>query len=175
MPVNKHCLIWNINMDKLSFKAVTKTFPETKRGILSIISTIYNSLEIPTLATFLKSNKIIQEIQKDKNDWDETIPHQLLAQWNTWKQNINSITKISLNTQLGFHKENNNNVELYVFSDASTIAYGAVAYLKCISIDKNKPVCSFVMSKSTLAPMYQCNAASSRLRRTSQISNFRSA
>ena len=33
-------LIWNINTDKLSFKPVTKVFLKTKRGILSMISTI---------------------------------------------------------------------------------------------------------------------------------------
>ena len=61
--------------------------------------------------------------------------------------------KISLNWWFGFYKENDDGIELHVFCDASTIAYGAVAYLKCISIDKCKPVCSFVMSKSRLAPM----------------------
>ena len=29
-------LIWNINTDKLRFKPVTKIFPKTKRGILSM-------------------------------------------------------------------------------------------------------------------------------------------
>ena len=62
-------------------------------------------------------------------------------------------TKILLNEWLAFHKESNNDVELHVFCDASTIAYGAVAYLKCISIDKNKPVWSFVMSNFRLASM----------------------
>ena len=41
-----------------------------------------------------------------------------------------------LNRWFGFHKENNNGIELHVFCDASAITYGAVAYLKCISIDK---------------------------------------
>ena len=42
-------------------------------------------------------------------------------------------------------------VELDVLSYASTVAYGGVTYLKCISIDENKVVCSFVMSISQLA------------------------
>ena len=42
--------IWNINTDKLSFKPVTKNFSEMKRGILRMISTIYNPLEILTPA-----------------------------------------------------------------------------------------------------------------------------
>ena len=40
------CLIWNINTDKLSAKPVTKNFIETKQGILSVISTIYDSVKI---------------------------------------------------------------------------------------------------------------------------------
>ena len=39
-------LIWNINTDELSIKPVTKIFPETKRGILSIISTVCHPLGI---------------------------------------------------------------------------------------------------------------------------------
>ena len=81
-----------------------------------------------------------------KSDWDDSIPHQLLAQWNVWKQDLENITKILLNRWFGFLKENNNDVDLHVFCDTSTIVYGAVA--KHISIGKSKPVCSFVMSKS---------------------------
>ena len=90
---------------------------------------------------------------KDKIDREETIPHQLLSQWNAWKQDLERITKILLNRRFGFYKENDNEVELHVFCGAPTIVYGAVAYLKWISIDKDKPVCSFVMSKSWLGAM----------------------
>ena len=72
-------LIWNINIDKLLFKPVTKIFPKTKRGILSMISTIYYPLGILTPA-LLKPKKVIQDLRKNKIDWDETILHQLLAQ-----------------------------------------------------------------------------------------------
>ena len=53
-------LIWNINTDKLSFKPVTKIFPGTKRGILSMISTIYSPLGnlTPVLLKLQKSFKI---------------------------------------------------------------------------------------------------------------------
>ena len=120
-------LIWNNNTDKLSFKPITKNFPETKRGILSMISTIYDPLAIPTPA-LLKPKKIIQYLWKNKIDWDETIPHQLLPHWNEWKQDLQNITKISLNRWFGFHKENDNDVELHVICDVSTIAYGAAAF-----------------------------------------------
>ena len=87
-----------------------------KRGIVSMISTIYNPSWIYTPA-LLKPKKIIQGLWKDKTDMDDTIPHQLPAQWNTWKQDLENITKM-LNNEFGFHKENNNDVELHVFCDA---------------------------------------------------------
>ena len=61
-----------------------------------MISPIYNPSGILTPA-LLKPKKIIQDLWKDKIDWDKTIPHQLLAQWNAWKQDLENITKISLN------------------------------------------------------------------------------
>ena len=64
-------LICSVNKDKLSFKPVTKHFTETRRGILSMISTIYDPLGILTPALL----KIIQDLWKDKIDWDETILH----------------------------------------------------------------------------------------------------
>ena len=72
-------LIWHINIDKLLFKPINKIFPKTKRGVLSMISTIYYPLGILTLA-LLKPKKVIQDFRKNKIDWDETTLHQLLAQ-----------------------------------------------------------------------------------------------
>ena len=43
-------LTWSINADKLSFKPATKIFPEAKRDILRMISTIYDSSGILTPA-----------------------------------------------------------------------------------------------------------------------------
>ena len=72
-------LIWNINTDELLFKPVTKIFSETKRGTFSMISTIYYPLGI-LAAALLKPKKNIQDLWTKKKDWDETIPHQFLAQ-----------------------------------------------------------------------------------------------
>ena len=69
-----------------------------------MISTIYDPLGILTPA-LLKPKKIIQHLWKNKIDWCQTIPHQLLAQWNAWKQDLENITKILLNRWFGFHKE----------------------------------------------------------------------
>ena len=153
-------LVWNINTDKLSFKPETKIFPGIKQGILSMISTINDPLGILTTA-LLKPKKIIQHLWKKKIDWDKAIPHQLLTESNAWKYDLENITKISLNRWFGFHKENGNDIELHVFCDTST---SFVAYLKCIGIDKNKPVFSFVMSKSRLAPMKEATLTEPRLK-----------
>ena len=44
------------------------------------------------------------------------------------------------------------NVQIHHFSDASEVGYGAVSYLRFVDAD-SKVHCSFVMSKSRLAPL----------------------
>ena len=154
-------LIWDVNRDQFTFKPVTKTFPNTKRGMLSMISSIYDPLGI-LVPSLIKPKKLMQDLWKEKIEWDETIPPEQLKQWESWKNNLKNITSITLNRWFGFNSLTNNNIELNIFCDASTIAYGAVAYLKSID-DNSKPTSSFVIAKSRLAPMKEKSLTIPRL------------
>ena len=52
--------------------AVNKTLPTSKRGILSFISSIFDPLGMSASAT-LESTLLIQELWKQKLDWDEEL------------------------------------------------------------------------------------------------------
>ena len=52
-----------------------------------------------------------------------------------------------------FHPSLTNEIELHIYGDASQIAYGAVAYLRCLEENANQYSVSFVLSKSRLTPM----------------------
>ena len=64
---------WNIEEDKLEFKVKLKEKPMTRRGMLSIISSIYDPLGLlnPYL---LKGKKMLQNLWYDSLGWDEEIP-----------------------------------------------------------------------------------------------------
>ena len=69
-------MIWNINQDTLTFEPVTREYPNTKRGILSLISLVFDPLGILT-PSLLEPKLIIQELQKLKIDWDSKIPFEI--------------------------------------------------------------------------------------------------
>ena len=66
---------------------------------------------------------------------------------------MNSISIISVPRWFGFHPSLTNKIELHIYCDASEIAYGAVAYLRCLEENANQYSVSFVLSKSRLTPM----------------------
>ena len=74
LPVDRALDIqWNIEEDKLEFKVKLKEKPMTRRGMLSIISSIYDPLRLlnPYL---LKGKKMLQNLWYDSLGWDEEIP-----------------------------------------------------------------------------------------------------
>ena len=54
-------MIWNINQDKLTFKSVAKDYPNTKRGILSFVSSVFDPLGVLT-PSLSEPKPIIQEL-----------------------------------------------------------------------------------------------------------------
>ena len=144
-------LICNIENDAFTFKPVIKDLPDTKRGILSIVSSVFHPLGI--LNPRLIEAKYYTAVMGEKVDWDKPILTYLNKRWNLWKQEINSISTISVPRWFGFHPSLTSEIELHIYCDASQIAYGAVAYLRCLEENANQYSVSFVLSKSRLTPM----------------------
>ena len=76
------------------------------------------------------------------------LPSDLTKRWQKWLDNLPDIQNITLDRWYG---STNTDTELHVFADASKIAYGVACYIR-FKI-KNRPKCSFIMSKSKLAPV----------------------
>ena len=94
---------------------------------------------------------IIQELWKRKLDWDEELPPDLKHRWNDWKATLHELTSIEIPRWYGFNFPEESALELHVFADTSSCAYGAVAYLRFQSNSELK--CSFVIGKSRTAPI----------------------
>ena len=73
------------------------------------------------------------------------------------------ISDINIPRWLGFEKQLSDRIELNIFCDASSEAYGAVAYVNYFSECPKKHISSFLLSKSRLAPIKEKSLTIPRL------------
>lgn len=143
---------WHVTLDTFSFNIATKDKPTTRRGILSVISLIYNLLSF--VAPFYLSAKILlQTLCKKQLGWDDLIPEDDLICWKSWLEELPGLEQFSIDRC--FKPPNFGDIiscQLHHFSDASQVAYGAVSYLRLVNA-QHKVHCSFVMGKSQLSPL----------------------
>ena len=69
-------ILWNPEADTFYIKYKLKSVLATKRGILSLISSIFDPLGFITPA-LIQPKSIIQQLWKRKIDWDELLPSDL--------------------------------------------------------------------------------------------------
>ena len=71
---------WNMETDMFTFKMVPKDKPYTRRGILSVTSSIFNPLGF-VAPVALPAKKLIQDLCKQGLSWDEQIGVEEAARW----------------------------------------------------------------------------------------------
>ena len=140
---------WRVHEDHLSFQVQRMDQPLTKRGILSMLSSVYDPLGLAS-PFVLKARRIVQTLCRTKIGWDEPIPEMEREQWNQWVSGLQGMDKICVPRCLqpipSVHRE------LHHFADASEVAYGVVSYLRAVTTD-GRINCTIVMAKSRLAPI----------------------
>lgn len=145
-------LYWNVENDKLSFKLKPEEETETswtKRKILSKISKLYDPIGFlgPVI---IRGKIIIQELWRDKLDWDEELSIPIQEKWQTYNKELEMVRDISIKRWIGSTK--NSSVQLHGFCDASESGYGAVIYTR-IQIARKGYMTSLLTSKSRVAPL----------------------
>ena len=88
-------VLWDMENDLLKVKAIQKEIPMTKRGLLSLVSSIFDPLGIITPA-IIEPKHIIQLSWQRKIDWDDPLPLDLEIGWKNWLINLRKINHVSL-------------------------------------------------------------------------------
>ena len=142
---------WSMETDMFIFKLLPKDKPYTRRGILSVTSSIYDPLGIVS-PVVLSAKKLIQDLCKQGLSWDEEIKEEAAIRWKRWLSELPKLSQISLARCLKPPDFGVADVtELHHFADASQIAYGAVSYARFVNEERNAVHCSFIVGKSRLA------------------------
>lgn len=137
----------DVEEDCFTFDARAGKKPTTKRGILSMTSSVYDPLGFAS-PFVLKAKAIFQESCRRKLDWDERIPTDLAEQWCRWQDDLPLLSKLTIPRCLKSSAAGSSPViQLHHFSDASELAYGAVSYIRMNNESR------LVMSKARLAPI----------------------
>ena len=86
---------WNIESDCFRYKITMQEKPLTKRGLLSVVSSVYDRLGFVCPFTII-AKKILQELTREKRGWDEALPDDVLRQWLSWKQDLQIMEKMKV-------------------------------------------------------------------------------
>ncbi len=144
-------LEWNAANDVFKFSINVKDRPPTRRGILSIISSIFDPLGF--VAPFILPAKRILQISCQNICWDEDISDEHLIRWRKWISEAVKLEQIKVErcikkADLGLHVIH----EIHHFSDASEVGYGTVSSLGAKN-EQETVDCTFLFAKSRLAPL----------------------
>ena len=100
----------------------------------------------------LRGKQTLQQMCKDKLDWDSPLPEYLHPQWEKRRREIVQLKKLEI--QRCFKPDNFGPVkavEVHYFSDASVEGYGQCCYLRLIN-ELNQAHCSFIVGKARVTP-----------------------
>ena len=143
---------WNVKDDTFEFDTINNLKPATRRGILSMVSTMFDPLGI--VSPFLLPAKLLlQELCRQKVGWDEKIQDTLEQQWKCWLDTLDGISKLSIERCfIPAALERPCKAELHHFSDASEQGYGVVSYVR-VTDARGVISCNIAMGKSRVTPL----------------------
>ncbi|KAK0134388.1 hypothetical protein N1851_030045 [Merluccius polli] len=126
-------LQWCVDSDNFQFNISLSQKPHTRRGILSVISSIFDPLGF-LAPLILPAKQLLQELCQRGFGWDEPLPQPVSEKWMEWTSSLERIKGFNVPRCL---KPKDYGVasraELHHFSDASESGYGAVSYIRQVN------------------------------------------
>lgn len=147
-------MLWNTDDDSFGFKIELKEKPPTRRGILSVVSSLFDPLGLVS-PVVLPAKQLLQTLCQIGLGWDEPIPPELMRKWQMWKIDLPGLSAFRMPRCLkpeGF--ETLKSIQIHHFSDASEKGYGTVSYLRMVN-QRDDVECTLLMSKARVAPLKQ--------------------
>ena len=93
-------ILWNVKTDELGIKFSDKTFLNTKCGLLSLVCFIFDPLRIVS-PCLIEPKLIMQELWKQKVDWDEQLPSDSKYEFQEWLSQLRFIPHIFISRYHG--------------------------------------------------------------------------
>ncbi|XP_067273612.1 uncharacterized protein [Pseudorasbora parva] len=144
-------LLWNLDTDCFNFHVQKDKRPYTRRGLLSVINSLYDPLGFVAPIT-VQGKVLLRELTENATDWDAPLPVHKQEVWEEWRDSLQELQHVPVPRSYGPTSVSGAKFkELCVFSDASEKVIAAVAYLKTVDSDGNCHM-GFITGKARLAP-----------------------
>ena len=148
-------LSWDINADEFIFKIAVDTKPFTRRGVLSIINSLFDPIGFTGPVT-LQGKLLLREMMStsENTGWDEPLDDSFRLRWIAWVESLCYLEDLRIPRMIcRLSVEHSSRVEVHIFADASKDAIASVAYLKVFSDDDTSDV-GFLLGKAKVAPSH---------------------
>ena len=149
---------WDLKSDTLSFKTSDELKPFTRRGVLSVVYSLFDPLGIAA-PVVIKGKMLLRQMtlhlrNNHPGEWDQPLPNEAYLPWTEWCSSLSALQEVAVpRCYTTINLSEVVLVELHVFCDASELAIAAMSYLK--SVDNAGTVTvSFVFGKAKLAPTH---------------------
>lgn len=143
-------LLWEVARDAFTFSVSNDVKLFTRRGVLSMVNSVFDPLGF-LAPVVIQGRAFLRELNSEASEWDTPLPEDKLGRWEAWRNSLQELKHFHISRMYtGISLTKAEQMELCVFCDASTMAIGAVAYLK--TIQEGIVDIGFVMGKSKLAP-----------------------
>ncbi|CAL1293989.1 unnamed protein product [Larinioides sclopetarius] len=120
----------------------------SKRKLLSIVNSIYDPIGFTSPATLLPK-LLLQEAWRNKLDWDEELPLDMLLRYQRWAKHLDLIEKCRIPRRILYGSCEK--ATLHIFTDASAHGYACCAFLRCE--EEGEVKVSLVSAKARVAPV----------------------
>ncbi|XP_026010486.1 uncharacterized protein LOC113013640 [Astatotilapia calliptera] len=152
LPVQRSLgLCWNLQSDSFTYQVSNESKPFTRRGVLSTVNSLYDPLGFAA-PIIMQGKALLRELSSDGKDWDTLLPPEKQERWDLWKDSLQALENLQIPRCYSPGTLSTTKVkELCIFCDASTVAIGAVVYLRTVD-SEGQCHTGFVMGKSKLAP-----------------------
>ena len=144
---------WLVEADAFSFRVRQLNKELTKRGLLSMLSSVYDPLGFAS-PFILKAKQIVQDLCRLQVGWDDPISECHRRKWEEWTKALPAMGEMRIPRCLEPRQGCGEiaSQALHHFSDASEVAYGVVSYLRTEYKDGTVTT-ALAMAKSRLAPL----------------------
>lgn len=121
-------LIYYVEKDKFAFpRPISREKNWTLRKMTSAAGSLYDPLGLLAPCT-LAVKLLIQEVWREKKEWDEEVPAQIAQKMDMWCKNFKALMQLEIDRYVPYL--DHVNLQLYVFTDASSDCQACAVYIR---------------------------------------------